>query len=227
MKELNDDGEPIEVGTVGDEIFTVEFSEGNEAVVSDSDDITTITFDNQFVEIPDGFYKIGELNITKKVFGADGSALKTNDVFYAGLFSDVSLTKLSDKVDANIIPLNMNGASEVTTTISLPVYPGDGYDLYIAEVDSQGNLVSKNSTFKYSVTYENDHIKMNEEAVGLTVTIKNTVKSGSTTTTTTTSSNSVRTGDDTPIDLYAYLAMAGVLLAAMAEVLRRRNRKNR
>ena len=45
----------------------VDFSDGNAVTVDNADGSTTVYFDNQFENIPDGYYKEAELNITKKL----------------------------------------------------------------------------------------------------------------------------------------------------------------
>ena len=89
---------------------------------------------------PDGFYKQGQLTITKKVLGADGGTRNSNEVFYAGIFDDAAHTQLSQQVEQNIIKLDMDGGYEVSEIINVGLaQSGAKVTLYVTETDSNGN----------------------------------------------------------------------------------------
>ena len=82
----------------GNVAYAAIFANGNKATVTEADGSTTVYFENQFATIPDGFYKEGILTITKKLLGSDKKAKNSNEVFYAGIFSDAAYTQLSGDV---------------------------------------------------------------------------------------------------------------------------------
>ena len=74
-----------------------------------------ITFENQFSEWPDGFYKIATLNVTKKLLGADGNALESDEIFYAGIFDDKKESaQLFPQEQRRISTLDLAGGSTVS-----------------------------------------------------------------------------------------------------------------
>ena len=128
-------------------LYTVDFSDGNTVEVTNNDGSKTIYFDNQFEKVPDGYYKEGELNITKKLVGGDGKAKNSSEIFYAGIFSDADFTQLSPDVSDNIVPLDLAGGSEVTSQVKVSIPEGGSITLYVTEVDSEGNPVAGAAVF--------------------------------------------------------------------------------
>ena len=128
-------------------LYTVDFSDGNTVEITNNDGSKTIYFDNQFEKVPDGYYKEGELNITKKLVGGDGKAKNSSEIFYAGIFSDADFTQLSPDVSDNIVPLDLAGGSEVTSQVKVSIPEGGSITLYVTEVDSEGNPVAGAAVF--------------------------------------------------------------------------------
>ena len=128
-------------------LYTVDFSDGNTVEITNNDGSKTIYFDNQFEKVPDGYYKEGELNITKKLVGGDGKAKNSSEIFYAGIFSDADFTQLSPDVSDNIVPLDLAGGSEVTAQVKVSIPEGGSITLYVTEVDSEGNPVAGAAVF--------------------------------------------------------------------------------
>ena len=128
-------------------LYTVDFSDGNTVEIRNNDGSKTIYFDNQFEKVPDGYYKEGELNITKKLVGGDGKAKNSSEIFYAGIFSDADFTQLSPDVSDNIVPLDLAGGSEVTAQVKVSIPEGGSITLYVTEVDSEGNPVAGAAVF--------------------------------------------------------------------------------
>ena len=95
----------------GNVAYAAIFANGNKATVTEADGTATVYFENQFATIPDGFYKEGILTITKKLLGSDKKAKNSNEVFYAGIFSDAAYTQLSGDVSENIVALDLAGGS--------------------------------------------------------------------------------------------------------------------
>ena len=163
----------------------------------------------------------------------DGKDLATNDVFYAGIFSDKELTTLSEDVDQNVIELSLAGNSEVTVQAATHVDPGKTMTFYVAETDANGKPVDQ-STFAYAVTIQNGEVVMTEENLTGSVTIVNQKKPEVTVTPTPKPStppsnppgNGARTGDDTPIaTLMIALGIALAAILAAVLILMKRKKK--
>ena len=122
---------------------------------------------------PDGFYKQGQLTITKKVLGADGGTRNSNEVFYAGIFDDKECTTLSTRTEKNILTLDLAGGSTVSESTQAVVIPDESFTLYVAETDAEGNLVGGTDGFRYAVTVENGNVLFDENNLNAEVTIIN------------------------------------------------------
>lgn len=238
VSETDQEGNVIETGVIGEDgVFYVDFAEGNYAEINEGDGTQTIIFENQIITIPRGYYKEGELTITKKLIGADGAAKSSNGVFYAGIFADKEHTQLSDLAEENIVKLDLNGNSSVSKTVKIALHPEEETTLYVTEVDENGKPVADAKDFKYVVTVDGSTVTMDAENTKATVVITNceeeedkstetekpkitpTVESQKETKT------AVKTGDDTPIAPFA--AMLGVsVLAVFLLVLAQKRRKN-
>jgi pilin isopeptide linkage protein len=215
------------------ELFYADFSEGSK-VVTEAGGTTTISFDNEFFTLPSGFYKEGELTITKKLIGADGKAKSGNETFYAGIFDDAAHTVLSDSVSQNIVELALGGAAEATSETVYVAFPeGGSKTLYVTEVDAQGNPVAGAADFAYEVSVDKTSVTFDENSGPKTVTITNK-EQGETETETETeaatekqteAAKSVKTGDETPIALYTTLLLAAAFVLLMGEKRRRRGER--
>ncbi|MCD7954960.1 MAG: hypothetical protein LUG93_04235, partial [Lachnospiraceae bacterium] len=136
-------------------IFAADFGDGETSTtvtVTDGSQ-TTVTFENEFYTMPNGFYKEGVLTITKELLGADGTALASNETFYAGIFSDSSYTTLATNVSENIVALSLAGDSEVSVEVGVSIGSGETVTLYVTETDEDGNPVEDAEGFAYTVTY--------------------------------------------------------------------------
>ena len=230
VREVDQDGNVIESGVLDGVIYVAEFEEdGGEVTFNEETGMMRVSFKNEFVEIPDNFYKKGELSITKKLLGVDGKALATKDVFYAGIFSDKELTTLSEDVDQNVIELSLAGNSEVTVQAATHVDPGKTMTFYVAETDANGKPVDQ-STFAYAVTIQNGEVVMTEENLTGSVTIVNQKKPEVTVTPTpkpnTPPGNGAKTGDDTPIaTLMITLGIALAAILAAVLILMKKKKK--
>ena len=250
--ECTADGTSYKAGTTEDGVrYTVNFGDGNRVTIEKADGTKEVHFDNVFLTIPDGYNVDASLRIVKKVVDVDGNAKETNETFYAGLFADKECTTLSDAVSENIIELNMNGSSETDVEITVPLYPaGTVVNLYVAEVDKDGNLVTNDDKFAYDVEVTDGEVTLDAQNDTAEVTITNsetseeesesesetesesesetesekqteTESKGKKPTKQTTTA--AKTGDNTPIG-----ALAGALAvsAAVIVVYIRRRRKN-
>ena len=219
-------------------MYMVNFSDGNAVTVDNADGSTTVYFDNQFENIPDGYYKEAELNITKKLVGSDGKAKNSNEIFYAGIFADEGFTQLSTDVSANIVPLDLAGGSEVTAQVNVALPESGSITLYVTEVDSNGKPVAGAASFKYDVTVDNAQVTLNDDNLSANVVITNTENSTKVTPTPGTPNtpntpnttggfsgkSAVRTGDSTPIGGFIALFAAAAVIAGAAVFFKRRRK---
>ena len=216
-------------------MYMVDFSDGNAVTVDNADGSTTVYFDNQFENIPDGYYKEAELNITKKLVGSDGKAKNSNEIFYAGIFADEGFTQLSTDVSANIVPLDLAGGSEATAQVNVALPESGSITLYVTEVDSNGKPIAGAASFKYDVTVDNTQVTLNDDNLSANVVITNKENStkvtptpGTPNTPNTTGGfsgkSAVRTGDSTPIGGFIALFAAAAVIAGAAVFFKRRRK---
>ena len=234
VSETDVTGKAIDSGMTPDEkVYVPVYPQGQAITVTEDGAKSSITFENQFSEWPDGFYKIATLNVTKKLLGADGNALESDEIFYAGIFDDKECTTLSTRTEKNILTLDLAGGSTVSESTQAVVIPDEAFTLYVAETDAEGNLVDGTDGFRYAVTVENGNVLFDENNLNAEVTIINqeqpeatpTVTPEETITPTPTpgTSTGVKTGDDTPIGFY--MALLFVAALAIEETTRRRRKK--
>ncbi len=234
VSETDVTGKAIDSGMTPDEkVYVPVYPQGQAITVTEDGAKSSITFENQFSEWPDGFYKIATLNVTKKLLGADGNALESDKIFYAGIFDDKECTTLSTRTEKNILILDLAGGSTVSESTQAVVIPDESFTLYVAETDAEGNLVGGTDGFRYAVTVENGNVLFDENNLNAEVTIINqeqpeatpTVTPEETITPTPTpgTSTGVKTGDDTPIGFY--MALLFVAALAIEETIRRRRKK--
>ena len=247
IAECTQDGTAQTIGALADgTVYEAVFGNGNSTTVTEVNGTTTVSFENVFSSFPpDGFYKQGQLTITKKVLGADGGTRNSNEVFYAGIFDDAAHTQLSQQVEQNIIKLDMDGGYEVSETINVGLaQSGAKVTLYVTETDSNGKPIAGSEGFGYKVTVSADSVTLDETNMTAEVVITNQEESTVTETPTPTPSSdggnsggsenhsggygggkSPKTGDDTPIGTYLMLLLAAAMLAAETERRRRRNKR--
>ena len=247
IAECTQDGTSQTIGALADgTVYEAVFGNGNSTTVTEANGTTTVSFENVFSSFPpDGFYKQGQLTITKKVLGADGGTRNSNEVFYAGIFDDAAYTQLSQQVEQNIIKLDMDGGYEVSETINVGLaQSGAKVTLYVTETDSNGKPIAGSEGFGYKVTVSADSVTLDETNMTAEVIITNQEESTVTETPTPTPSSdggngggsedhsggygggkSPKTGDDTPIGTYLMLLLAAAMLAAETERRRRRNKR--
>jgi hypothetical protein len=226
-------------------IFTTDFIQGQAVTASAQAGASNIKFLNEFYELPDNFYREGELVITKKLVDGDGQAKTATASFYAGIFADPEFTTLSDQVSSNIVELQLNGTSEASATIKTVLQENAATQLYVTEVDANGTPVSQNPDFEYEVTVDSSSVSLDVQNTSAEVTIINKLDDtepsdtqpsedepetaanstgNGTTTKTGSTATSVKTGDNTPVELYTILlAAAAVILLVVVKRKRSRN----
>ena len=187
-----------------------------------------VRLQNVYMDLPDGYYWEASLNITKRVL-RNGEEATVDDTFYAGVFNQLEDGSYELLVEVELLQND-------TVTVSGLGGPVDGTaTFYVFETDGNGNPVSDDPAFGYSVDGEGS-VTVTEQNTTGAVTITNSFEEEETTTTTTTttttsgsgtatgkSTANVKTGDDT--NLMPYLAMMVLAAAAAAGVLVYRKRR--
>ncbi len=228
---VNDIGGVLATG----EMYTADFYNDNVVTVEKGDGTTVLYFRNVFTEIPEEFYREGRLTITKQLLGADGVLKASNKTFYAGIFADAELTKLSEDVSQNIVKLALEGKSSVSDIVTVTV-PEDGETtVYVTEVDKNGYPVAGSASFRYDVSVDGTAVTMDVDHLEGKVVITNQEREKETETegyqedetdTVPEKTKAVKTGDETPIALYIGLLLAAAVLLIAAILLKRRKKKN-
>ena len=150
-----------------------------------------------------GAYVSVNLNVSKKVVDSSGNAKKTNDTFYFALFSDAGFKNRIRGTGIQSVKLN-NQSSGSTVFRSLPYTD----EIYVAEVDKSGKVISGTKGFSYKVSYSGNGLSY-ARADGGTITVTNKSSGGNKAGANRKAesenkaqgqvANSVRTGDQSPI----------------------------
>jgi hypothetical protein len=142
-------------------MFYTNFIQGQAVTAAAGADVPDIRFLNEFYDIPYEFYIEGRLVITKKLEDADGNAVDSSETFYAGVFEDPEFTTLCDRVSANVVALQLNGASEASDTVRMVLSDTETVNLYVTEVDADGTPVLQDPDFAYEVTITGSSASLN------------------------------------------------------------------
>lgn len=222
-------------GVVSDgTVFTAVFGNGSEVKLESANETKTVEFENVFRSIPVGYMREGTLTIAKKVLNADGNPEASDETFYAGIFVDEAHTKLCDSVSENIVPLSMNGSSEISVSVKVSCAENSVLKLYVAEVTEDGTPVGEG--FGYEAEVDNSpEFRLDIVENGVTITNRKLEEPDSKETTEVSedtaegmsegpegsagpgpNEESVKTGDDTPIMPYIFLLLASACVAAVA-----------
>ena len=224
-------------------IYIAQFTDGNAVTVEETDGNKVIYFENQFEKIPDGFYREGILTVTKKLVNSEGKAKNSKEIFYAGIFADPNYEQFSDKVDINVVPLDLNGGNEVSAEVKVGIAEGSTVTLYVTEVDSDGNPV-EDADFAYEVSVDSkEGVVFDSSNMTGTVVITNKEKATKKITPTPTpvteitatpaSSNSTiqatsaKTGDDTVIKGFVGMLAAAIMVIVAGAYIKRRRQNER
>lgn len=234
-------GELLENGLYGNVVYAAQYPKGRKIQLSGTDKEGTLEFDNVFSDIPKGYYYEGELTVTKKVMRGTTEE-NSNETFYAAIFTDEGRTQRY----GDVIALNMSGKS--STSVTVPVYAGDAdtesVRYYISETDKNGTPVNDSMNLAYTVSVDKGSVVVSMENSKAEVVITNTYAEEETEVETETeieteteedaitggsssSGGGVKTGDDTPIWLFAVLLAVSVILIIVILMFRRkRSRKS-
>ena len=182
-----------------------------------------VIFNNIYDWLTEGYYYEPEIKVTKYVFEGD-KKIRTDETFYAGIFSKEHDTYILEQV----FELKQNG------TVKIPFYvqlteADTPVTYWIFETDENGIRVDQ-STFGYIIEGEGT-VELSSQKTEVEITIINRKDVPETETETDASSGStpnrsVRTGDDSPILLYACVMAAAllVIILLLVMILRRRRR---
>lgn len=219
IAETDGKGTVIGAAEKGEVLFEAEYPAGQAVPITRNAPEGTAAFRNVTNGVPIGYYYGGTLTVTKKTL-MDGAEYKTGDVFYAGLFTD---EKLRNRY-GDVITLDLDGKSSVSVPLEVSIgrSENDSVTYYVAETDEDGNpLDDSREAFTISLNKENGKVTLtpaspNDEVVITNRFTKERQDGGSSNSETGRSGGSqvVRTGDETPIAIYAvlFVAAAAVLL---------------
>lgn len=222
-------------------------NESNEASVSRSGTAESVSYvNNYYYFIPDGFSLRGYIDIIKKVL-VDGNEDTVADTFYAGIFreeSDGTLTLI------NNVELEQNGSVRAEVSFEANEEP-DSVTYTVMETDEEGNPIDKD-TFLFDVSGEGDVVLNKSESYINSIEITNSQETEPEPTATptpgrqpsvtpsqdnntpgggtsdnggTTGRTSVKTGDNTPIGVWAGILAAAVVIGGAAGIEVKRKKK--
>ena len=238
VAETDAEGKVITSGTYNNGSFVPQYGNGSKVEITENGATAEFKFDNQFLILPDEYYMVKTITITKNVLKKNGEKLKSDETFYAGIFTDAEHTQLADIVSENIVPLAMNGKAAAAKTIDVTVpIGGEEVTLYITEVTADGTPVEKDDAFEYDVEVAGDTAVLSENSENAEVVITNTSRKDEPAEPTKPAEpteapeatitsvpenavpvNGVKTGDDTPIGEFTvvlFLSAAYLVIAAI------------
>ncbi len=230
VTETNEYGEVLDAERYKNYSYAPQYTDGQSVEITRKEPEKEFSFNNVFYELPDGYYYKGDILITKKVL-RNGEESNSKDTFYAGIFTDAEHTQLfGDKPTE----LAMDGNSSVT--IDVPVMIGDSKDAvisyYVTETDKNGTPLENGNDLEFTFKVENGEVQLNYANNKAEVVITNsftdvtptpeteiTPEASETPDDSHASGNSVKTGDDTPVEGYllTLLAVGAVIAMLMVE----------
>lgn len=250
VSETDEFGEPLVGRQEGNGVYMPEYPEDISITPTQAEPEPEFAFLNRYMEIPGGFYYVGELTVTKKVLRGT-EAYNTDQVFYAGVFKDKEYTEM----EGDVLTLEMNGGSETSVTVEVGIGedPDSVMTYYVAETDENGNVLRADAGLEFVVSVDKTEVTMSTQDIKQEVVITNTFREltptpevtatvtpveEATATPPGSSTNvpqdhsgsgtaSVKTGDDTPVGAYVICAVAAAaLLGAAAVLLYKRKKKS-
>ncbi len=219
-------------------LFEAQYPDGQAVAIMRQEPEGSLVFRNTTTGLPMGYYYGGTLTITKKTMMGQ-EPYDTDEVFYASLFTDAGLRDRYGEV----IPLEMSGSSSVSIPLEVNIgtSENDSATYYVAETDENGTPLGSGQQFSISLNKEGGKVTLTPESPDDEVIITNTFPEAGESESTDpgddiqsgddiTSGNaqkegkSVRTGDETPIVLFAVLL--ALSFGAALLLLVRRTRLN-
>ncbi len=89
------------------------------------------------------------VELTLEVQDRDGKEKKTDETFYVNLYRDAAYT---EKINEAPIAFAMGNTASLKVSYQLRMTEGR-QQIYLAEVDAEGNVITADSKFPYSITY--------------------------------------------------------------------------
>ena len=189
----------------------------------------TVQLQNVYLEFSDDYYWEATLNITKRVL-RNGEETTVDDTFHAGVYQQLDDGSYELLVEVELLQ------NDTVTVSGLGGPVGGSVTYYVFETDGNGNRVSEDLAYGYTVSGEGS-VTVTEANTTGSITITNSFQeeeSETTTTTTTTTTTSqggstgksisnVKTGDST--DVMPYLVMMIAAAAVAAGILIRRRKR--
>lgn len=232
VSETNEYGEVLDAERYKNYSYAPQYPEGQTVELTRKAPEKEFSFNNVFYELPDGYYYKGDILITKNVV-RNGEKCNSEDIFYAGIFTDAEHTKLFGEA---AVELAMDGNSSVT--VDVPVTIGDSKDAvvryYVTETDKNGVPLENGSDMEFTFTVENGDVQMsyanNKAEVVLTNSFTDITPTPETEITPvvtetpktpdggSTPGEQVKTGDDTPVEGYLLMLLAGGAIIALLVV---------
>lgn len=126
---------------------------------------------NVYTDRRAGYRYTGALTLILKVLNASDEAEKVTKTFYAGIYRKADY---SDK--PTVVKFDLKDASSATVKRRILLSGDNDMTYYIAEVDAQGNRITDESSFEYTVAVDKPTATITKSG-SQTVTITNKVKS--------------------------------------------------
>ena len=254
VAETNAAGAVVTNGILDGVEYQVYYGEnGSQKVdLTENGQVAAFTFANAFLNMGAAKYDNAELMITKLVKKSNGKALKSDEIFYFGLFKDAAYTQPTDSGDS-MVAIDMNGKSSASTTVEVYMAEGEETTLYVTEVNADGRPVTQDTDFAYTMTGAGAVTLNLTDRRTAELTLTNTQKEEEEIETEKPTEKetekkddpkkddkkhdkkddkkddkkkeAVKTGDNTPIMLYVVLLVFAAVLMAGIPVLSRRRRR--
>lgn len=208
-----------------DTVFSANYPKGQSVSITPQKPEKEITFQNVTSKLPKNYYYGGTLTVKKKTV-KNGQSYKTDQVFYAALFTDPAFRNRYSAV----IELNMNGSASVSVPITVSVgnTAGSSVTYYVTETDKDGKALGDSSQeFTFTLDKPGGKVTMSTSSPDAEIVITNDFTEKDTSDGGSGISgggnSGPRTGDDTPAAGYILLMLAAlaVLLLAGGMAVRR------
>ncbi len=148
---------------------TIKYSDGGEISMTEKNRSAIIQ--NVYNSIPAGYRYTGTMTIKKQVVDTAGEPLAVKSTFYAGIY------RTADYSDQpTIVKLQLDNTSTASVKRRILLSGDSDMTYYIAELDSQGNRITDESEFSYTVSIDQPQLAVSKSQ-DKTVTITNKVKS--------------------------------------------------
>ena len=163
-------GETDQYGQLKKSTIGLSVKYASKGVVTMSEKSKTTVIQNSYSSLPEGYRYTGTLTLTKKVTNTSGNASKVTETFYAGIY------RTADYSDTpTVVKLDLKDASSASVKRRILLSGTKDMVYYIAEVDADGNRITDDSDFTYTVSIDNPTVTVAKGA-NATATITNKTK---------------------------------------------------